>query len=288
MERGRLAHRRVNARPDHHPLVLDALRAVPFASWSAAIVEDSVVLDEVDAEAVLPTASIGKLFLLLVVAEQLGDGRLDAAERLAPAPGDDVADSGVLQFFTDQRQTVADLALLVGATSDNLATNVLVRRVGLDAVHNLTSRLGVTGCALHDMVRDVRVPGEHPPHLSTGNARELVGLAARLAVGTLVSAPVSARVRAWLAVDTDLSMVAAAFGLDPLAHATEDLGVRLWNKTGTNLGTRADVGTVTVGERSVSYAVIARWSDDDATRRAAVLAAMRAAGAAIDRRLRPD
>src|SRR5690606_13442739 len=128
---------------------------------------------------------------------------------------------------------VADLAVLVAAVSDNLATNVLLRRVGLDAVAATARSVGLRATALHDVVRDVRTPAD-PPALSSGSAAELAGLFARLAAGAAISAEVSATVNGWLATGTDLSMVAGALGLDPLAHVAADRSVVLRNKTGTD------------------------------------------------------
>ena len=75
-----------------------------------------------------------------------------------------------------------------------------------------------------------------------GRADELSDLMARLHRGDIVSPEVSARVLRWVAANADLSMVASAFGLDPLAHAEPDRGITLVNKTGTISTVRADVG----------------------------------------------
>ena len=91
--------------------------------------------------------------------------------------------------------------------------------------------------------------------------------------------------RDWLSLGTDLSMVASAFGLDPLAHRDVDRGVVLWNKTGTDGGVRADVGAVRSGARAIAYAVLAEWESGAApSARDTVLDAMRETG----RRVRSD
>ncbi len=82
----------------------------------------------------------------------------------------------------------------------------------------------------------------------------------------------------WLAHDADLSMVAGAFDLDPLAHDVVDLGLRLWHKTGTDVGVRADVGVVASTSATVTYAALCNWPDDGAVARRAVLTTMRAIG----------
>jgi beta-lactamase class A len=177
---------------------------------------------------------------------------------------------------------VLDLCVLVGAFSDNLATNVLVRRVGIEAVQRRSRELGCPRSALLDRVRLARGP-EHPPTLSVGSAGELADLMSRLHQGSVVSATASRRVQRWLAANADLSMVAAAFDLDPLAHAEADRGITLVNKTGTISTARADIGVVGGSTGTVAYAVLASW-DDDLDPRDDVLATMRCIGRAIRER----
>ena len=70
--------------------------------------------------------------------------------------------------------------------------------------------------------------------------------------------------------------------LDPLSHQQADLGVQLWNKTGTDAGVRADVGLVRAAGRSVGYAVICTWDDSSgAAARRRVLATMSAIGESL-------
>ena len=268
--------------------VLDPLRAASAAHegairWSASVLgaDDSAPADVLGADDVLPTASIGKVFLLVTVIDSIERGALDPREQLAVEGDDLVADSGLLQVLDGQTLSVMDLCRFIGAVSDNLATNVLLRRVGLDRVTETTARLGVSRSALHDSVRNERGP-DHPPFLSSGCAADLAGLIRRLARGTVVSKSVSDAVVELLRLNTDLSMVAGAFALDPLAHGDVDLGVRLFNKTGTQTGTRADIGWVEPAGRGsgVAYAVIARFDDSPVVRRT-VLDAMRAVGDGI-------
>jgi len=283
---GRLAHRPLTVRMAGF---LDPLRAASAAHlgairWSAAVVGEGgpeSTLDRLDADEILPTASIGKVFLLITTLDQIERGLLDGTERVPVEDVDRVADSGLLQFLDGKTLSVLDLCRLVGALSDNLATNVLLRRVGLHRVTELTAQLGIRRSALHDVVRDVRRP-EHPPFLSTGCAAELAALIRQTARGETISPSVSAGVVELLRLNTDLSMLASAFALDPLAHVDADLDVRVFNKTGTQNGTRADIGWLEpAGEGSgVAYAVIARFDDSREVRRS-VLDAMRAVGERI-------
>ncbi|NGN93633.1 serine hydrolase [Nocardioides sp. KC13] len=199
----------------------------------------------------LPTASVGKIFLLHHLAELLEDDPslghlLLRKDSVAP-----VADSGLWQYLDVPALTLNDCARLVGSVSDNLATNVLLDHVGLTPVQAVAARLAPGGSMLHDSVRDVRTP-EDPPMLSIGCAADWVSYF-RTPHPTVMS---------WLAASTDLSMVSSAFGLDPLAHTEPDHELQVWSKTGTDDGVRAEVGLLDVGGRRAAYAVICRFEGE--------------------------
>jgi len=269
------------------------LPGAPEVGWSVLVRDLASGADLIDVESglVLPTASVGKVLLLIEVAEQLTSGGLAADELLERSSVAAVADSGVWQHLSAPTLSVADACLLVAAVSDNLATNVLLDRVGLAAVHARTTALGVRDTALLDLVRDERGP-DNAPCLSVGSAREWVDVLAALRAGSRVSAPAGRLVLGWLAASVDLSLVADPLGLDPLAHAPSEAsggGIRLWNKTGCDLGTSADIGLVSGPAGTVGYAAIAHW--DEAAHpglRADVRAGMREVGETIARRVRGD
>lgn len=234
----------------------------PDAQWSVEVrdADDDVVLASYGADTVLPTASIGKLVLLVEAAHRLAAGTLDPAELLVRTDEDAVADSGLWHVLRSDELPVADACALVGAVSDNFATNVLLRRLGLDAVTATATRIDMARSRLLDRVRDDRGP-EHAPALSVGCAEDLARFCARLHRREILSPAVSETVSAWLSLNTDLSMVGGAFGLDPLAHAGPDRGLVLWNKTGTTETVRGDVGVVSGPRRTLAYAVLASWEE---------------------------
>jgi beta-lactamase class A len=207
-------------------------------------------------------------------------GLLDPAQpvrrdRVAP-----VADSGLWQHLATPELPVVDAACLVGAVSDNWATNALLDLVGLEAVRARARTLAPGGSMLHDLVRDDRGPRD-PPTLSEGCAADWVAVMSGLDAGTVGGPAVSARVLSWLATGVDLSMVASALHLDPLTHTVPDRGVRLWNKTGTDSSARADVGVVRGPAGPVAYAALCTWDRDDDRPRAAVMTAMRDLGTLV-------
>ncbi len=223
----------------------------------------------------LRIASVGKVLLLIEVARQLENGDLSADELLNRAVVAPVSDSGVWQHLAVGSLSVTDAAVLVGACSDNLATNVLIDRVGLPRVRHLADHLGLSATGLHDVVRDDRGASD-PPELATGTAEELGTLVKALREGAVVSADVSDQVRTWLTFNSDLSMVASAFDLDPLAHVGGPLG--LFNKTGTDDGVRVEIGSMGRACEGADYAVLTNWDPADPSAVHPALAWMRAVG----------
>ena len=232
--------------------------------WSLCVRDGSgMPLAEVSPSSSLRTASVGKILLLVETARALTAGELSADEPLTRSLDQWVGDSGLWHTLSVETLPLVDVAALVGAVSDNLATNVLLDRVGLAEVAARATALGLRATALHDRVRDHR-SADHAATLSTGTAAELSALAHRITAGT-ATGPLSDRlVRQWLSANVDQSMVGLALvdqaGVDPIAHH-ESLGGEpaLWNKTGTDAGVRADVGSVTVGDKTVSWAAVANW-----------------------------
>ncbi|MFD1720458.1 serine hydrolase [Amnibacterium endophyticum] len=256
--------------------------ALDGAQVSARVIDllSGTALFSVDDHVVLPTAGIGKTLLLLEVAARLDEqsnSRFDLLDRL---PEDLVSGAGVWQYLHAPSLPLTDLAALVAATGDNLAFNVLLRAVGLEAVRARGEALGLKRTALLDRMRDRRGPDD-APNLSVGSAAELTTLFARIARGEAVSRSVSSRVGDWLALNADLSMVASSFALDPLSHVRSDHGLSLLNKTGSARGVRSEAGVLRGPRAAVAYTVTVEFDDSVHMRRLSVLQAMRTIGIGI-------
>jgi len=240
-------------------------------------------LIEHGAATVLASASAAKMLLLIALAEGIETGSLTPDQPIARAATAPVADSGIWQHLRADTLALTDAARLVGLVSDNWATNALIDVVGgIEAITAVAERARLTAVCLHDKVRDVRAAA-HPAALSTGSAGGYAALWAALAERRVLGAAVSERVWGWLCGGLDLSMVAAAFGLDPLSHSGPDRGVSVINKTGTDVGVRADTGVVSGPTGSVVYACLANWrvADPRDATRDAVLAVMGEIGAVL-------
>jgi len=246
---------------------------------SASVVDlhTSRTLVSIDDRVALPTAGVGKILLLIEVSARITTRDAAGFGILDKTPGDAVGGPGIWQRLQAPALPVTDLALLVGATGDNLATNVLLRQVGLDSVRARSVALGLSRTALLDLVRDRRGPDD-APQLSIGSTAELSWLFSALARGQVADAVTSQRVLGWLSHNADLSMVSSAFGLDPLSHRTAETGLRLINQTGTDVGVRSEVGLLSGSRTGVAYAVTVQFTDTTIAMRLRVLEAMRVFG----------
>lgn len=230
-----------------------------IVQWSTVVLDPTTGerLWEVDPDRVLRTASVAKLFLLTEVARRLDDGSLSADQLLDRRCTPAIADSGLWHRLRTPVLPLADVAALVGAVSDNWATNVLLELCGLPAVQHLTRELGVHGSALLDLVRDPRTAA-HPPTLSEGSATDWSRVLTALSRGEWAGPAVSRQVLDWMALSVDHSLVAGALGLDPLVDGRSQ-APQVFTKTGSDEGVRADVGLVRGHGRTLVYACVANW-----------------------------
>jgi len=107
------------------------------------------------ADAVMPTASAAKVFILMSYAQQCVAGKLDPDSRRTVREQDLVHGSGVLRFCRPGlAPTYSDLAYLMMTVSDNLATNLLLDIVGGPSVVNQMLReLGLGGAEILGPIR---------------------------------------------------------------------------------------------------------------------------------------
>lgn len=253
--------------------------ALTGAQVSASVVDidSGETLVAIDDRVVLPMANVGKVLLLVEIAARISSQGVQPLGILEKSSAEVVRHAGVWQHLQAPALPIHDIATLVGATGDNLATNVLLKQVGLDAVHERADGLGLRRTALLDRARDTRGPDD-APQFSVGSAAELTRLFLALARGQVVDQATSSRVLGWLSLNADLSMVASSFGLDPLAHRDLDHGLMLVNTTGTDDGVRADVGVLRGPRAGLAYAVLAKFEDSGVGSRLRVTDAMRVAG----------
>ncbi|ALJ21802.1 serine hydrolase [Microbacterium sp. No. 7] len=245
----------------------DTMRALDGLACAGALVSLRVIdLDrgtEVvagDDHVVMPIGGLGTVAVLIETAAALDEGRLDAEELIDRSTIEPVSVGGVWHRLAAPSLSIADLAVLAAAMGDATASNALLDRVGQGAVRERLTSLGMRDLAVLDRFRDARGPDD-APHEALGTTRELADLFRSLLNARVVSPAVSAQVAEWLSLGQDLSLVAAATGLDPAAHDDDRYQLLFVNKTGRADGVRAEAGALGGPRASVAYALAVCFDD---------------------------
>lgn len=101
----------------------------------------------------MPSASLVKMPVMVAVYEAIAAGQITRDERLTVLERHKVSGCGPTAGVpTGQTQSVRELLENMITISDNTATNILVERVGMDAVNRVCRRYGLFQT---DMIRDV-------------------------------------------------------------------------------------------------------------------------------------
>jgi beta-lactamase class A len=136
---------------------------------------------ELRADEVFPTASSIKLAILDELYRQSAERAIDLDEVTRP-PLPRVGGGGVLQELGDRVSlTWRDLAVLMMGWSDNEATNLLIRRVGMAAVNRRLDALGLGRTRLRRQMMDLDAAQRGDENVST--PRELARLVEVVATG---------------------------------------------------------------------------------------------------------
>ena len=214
----------------------------------------------IDADQPVPTASVIKLGILYTALEQIRSGKARFNDPLTLRHEDQVPGSGVLLFFdTPLQLTLKDALTMMIAESDNTAANLVIDHLGLKAIDDKLTALGMKNTWLYKRV--YRPPtGPMPPDqpqfgLGKTTAREMGELMNRFVtcdldsnpIGTPAPAPASASDQALC--NTALHMLKVQFFRNSIPRYLEKLDTTegdsaIANKTGALDKVRNDVGAV--------------------------------------------
>jgi beta-lactamase class A len=122
---------------------------------------------ELRADQVFPQASSIKLTVLYELYRQADEGKIDLGEVMRP-PLPRAGGGGVLQELGgDVSLTWRDLAVMMMGWSDNEATNVLIRRLGMPAIGARITSLGLKETRLRRVMMDVAAARRGDENVST-------------------------------------------------------------------------------------------------------------------------
>jgi beta-lactamase class A len=183
----------------------------------------------------LPSASLIKLPILAAFWEAVEAGRLDPTERVSlGAEALRVEGTGVLKALSPGVQpTWSDLATLMITVSDNVATNLIIDRLGMDAIQGWIDRagLGETRIERRMMDREAMAAGRG----NWTSAADMEAMLIAIARGTCVSEGASREMRRALEAQQIQDRLGRRVGE----------GMRVANKTGNFADVIHDAGIVT-------------------------------------------
>ncbi|MEP7199697.1 MAG: serine hydrolase, partial [Chloroflexota bacterium] len=133
-----------------------------------------------NADEVFPTASMVKIGILLELFRQREAGALSLDETLTIRAADKTAGSGLIENMGDVTLTLHDIAVLMNAISDNTATNVLIDRLGIEAINAAMRDAGMANTHLFRKIAFTRKRTLKYPFFATGTPRDFMTLMANL------------------------------------------------------------------------------------------------------------
>lgn len=227
--------------------LVDTLRS-QFGSRLQSVVRDAdgvigyVIVDVTSGERFehlagvqFPTASTIKLAVLYELLKQAEEGRV-ALDDASPLDRSRAVPGGLLYELGRPSLSARDLATAMILQSDNTATNVLIARIGMQAVNDRMSRLGLSNTKLRRYMIDREAALEGDENVSTPSDMARLVLAFHHAEGlsaesaktaqTILKKPKRTPIRTGVPADVEIA-----------------------SKSGELEGVRADAGIVYVSNR---------------------------------------
>lgn len=187
---------------------------------------------------VMPAASTIKLIVLAELFRQVDAGSVDLATLVDMHPEDRRGGSGILKdLSSDARLSVRDHATLMIALSDNVATAVLVRLLGLERIVQSAREWGMQQTS-YPFVSGSSDPRQY----SASTPRDMTRLLERIALDEIVSPAACAAMRDILLTQQYHDQIGRY--LPYSQYSREESPVVVRSKSGFMTGVRVDAGIV--------------------------------------------
>ena len=218
---------------------------------------DEVALDP---NRVMPTASTIKLCVLAELYRAIDCRELDFERRIDLVPDDRRGGSGILKDLEPGLlPTVHDLATLMVALSDNVATAALVRLLGADRIIRSARGWGMGSTSAQFSVPE----GGTATDYGASTPRDLIHLLSRIATDAIISPEACAAMRAILCTQQYTDQISRYLPYNPYARDRgDDQPVKVGSKSGFMAGIRVDAGIVWLPDSTYVIAVMTDGSTD--------------------------
>ena len=198
-------------------------------------------------------ASLIKLPILYAYLFAVSDGEFDPAREIEVMPEAVVGGTGlILSMRPGTSLTLSDLALLMIAESDNIATNILIDLLGMERINAQIAALDMTGTILQRKMQDFARAAEGFENYTT--ADNIAAFLNRTVAGVLAREPI------WIRVYEHL----AAQNLNLKLPFRLPAGVSCAHKTGDLPRLEHDAGILAKGDRMVVAVALADDLEDNA------------------------
>lgn len=220
-----------------------------------------------DADRILPAASLIKLPILALALREIHAGRLDPTKRLAIRIRDRAPGAGVVSLLRrGLHLTVQDMLTLMIAISDNSATNRVIDLLGIDAVNAFCREIGLERTTLVGLLQqppDRQNEEQRAGRRNETSAADMLGLLLQLERGDLLPPAESVLAKDMLFAQQRTEGIGRYLPLDPNVH---EHPLRLASKSGWLAGVWHDAGLIYDATESPLYAlaVMTVGSDDRA------------------------
>lgn len=205
-----------------------------------------------------PAASTIKVFVLQSLLEQVDGGNASLDEELSLAAGEQVTGSGVLKALTAGRFfSIRDLATLMIIISDNTATNLLIERLGVDAVNSTCARQGW---------HQTHLAGKLQKGLTSASytcPRDLGDYFARLWRGELLPERLTAVAQEIFRQQQLTDQLGREIGYDGYSTETGASSLVIASKSGSIRGVRNDAGVITSRDSAYAVAIMTKGCADE-------------------------
>jgi beta-lactamase class A len=196
----------------------------------------------VDPDTVRPTASTIKVPILIELYRQVEAGTVSLDDTLTTNEENSTKGSGILRDLSlGITMRLEDLATLMIVVSDNQATNMLIDLLGKENINNTMAANGFKNTRLVNRI-DFELIGDDGKNLATTTPRELAGIMESIATNSILSQASCEAMLVILAKQHYLDTGPRYFPYTPFAAESgkPDNGLRVYNKTGSLSGMRAD------------------------------------------------
>lgn len=206
-----------------------------------------------------------KIPVLVELFRRRDQGTLQLDEELELSEAAKVTGSGIPNCLSaGRRYTLRDLGTLMMAISDNTATNLLVDRLGIDAVNALMKDVGMSAARLRSVI-DISLLVRDNQALEVGTPADFVLLLGKLERREILSRPSCEEVLEVMKIQKYMERMNRYLPFSPCAR---DLGmpqyVSVASKTGSLNGVRTEAGIVRTPRNAWALCVMTRGNPDPA------------------------